>query len=90
MKLLIIPADKRQQYMAEFLEQNGIECVFYTPNLPMGNSERQFDGVIFPLPSVKFSRINCEYEVKPENIFPLVKRGGLAFAAMADGYLIGK
>ncbi len=88
MKLLIIPADKRQKYMAKSLEENGVECVFYNPNLPMGNTERQFDGVIFPLPSVKFSRINCEYEVKAENIFPLVKKGGLVFLAMADENLI--
>ncbi len=76
--------------MCDFLNKNGFECVFYTPNLPMGNVERQFDAVIFPLPSVKFSRINCEYEVKSENIFPLVKKGGFAFAAMADEKLLGE
>lgn len=84
MKLLIIPADKRQHHMTNYLNENGIECVIFNPLIGLGNSERQFDGVIFPLPSVKFSRINCEYDVRFENIAPLVKKGGFVLLAMAD------
>ncbi len=84
MKLLIIPADNRQLYTAEHLKENGIECTVYHPNLPMKDTENKFDGAVFALPSIKFSRVNCEYDVKLENILPLVKKGGYVFYAMAD------
>ncbi len=88
MKLLIIPADKRQKYMTEILEENGFECTFFEPNLLSGNTQRNFDAVIFALPSVKFSRVNCEYDVQLESVLPLVKKGGWVFSAMADeGFL---
>lgn len=83
-KLLIIPADNRQLFMTERLKKNGIECVSFHPNLPMRDTENKFDGVVFALPSIKFSRINCEYDVKLESILPLVKKGGYVFCAMAD------
>lgn len=83
MKLLIIPADNRQVYMTGYLEQNGFDCTVFTPNLPLGDSFRQFDAAIFALPSIKNSRINCEYEVNFANILPLIKKGGYIFSAMA-------
>lgn len=81
MKLLIITADKRQVYMSERLLEKGFDCTFYTPDLFV---EGQFDGVVFALPGVKFSRINCEYDVRLENILSLVKKGGFVFSAMVD------
>lgn len=84
MKLLIITADKRQSYMAERLKEKGFDCTFYNPNLSMSDNERQFDGAVFALPSVKFSRVNCEYDVRLESILSLVKKGGFVFSAMAD------
>ncbi len=70
--------------MTEHLKDKGFDCTLYNPNLTPDNNERCFDGVVFALPSVKFSRVNCEYEVKLENILSLVKKGGYVFSAMAD------
>lgn len=85
MKLLIITADKRQVYMSERLCEKGFDCTFYTPDLFV---EGQFDGVVFALPSTKPSGINCEYDVRLENILSLVKKGGYVFSAMApDSFL---
>ncbi len=84
MKLLIIQADNRQIYMKEYLEKQGFECTFFNVNLLSGDNERQFDAVIFALPTIKNSRINCEYEININNVLPLIKKGGCVFYAMAD------
>ncbi|MBQ7957044.1 MAG: hypothetical protein IJ279_03310 [Clostridia bacterium] len=84
MKLLIIQADNRQYFMTKYLEENGYDCTVFNPNLPSSDNERNFDGVIFALPTVKNSRINCEYEVRLDTIIPLVKKNGFVFSAMAD------
>ncbi len=85
MKILIVTADKRQIYMTERLKETGFDCTFYKPDLTLSDNERQFDAVVFALPSVKFSRVNCEYDVRLESILSLVKKGGYVFSAMADG-----
>lgn len=84
MKLLIIQADNRQIYMREYLEKQGFECTVFNVNLLSGDNERQFDGVIFALPTIKNSRINCEYEINIANVLSLVKKGGCVFYAMSD------
>ncbi len=84
MKLLIITSDKRQNYMAERLKENGFDCTVYTPDLSLQNMERYFDGVVFALPSIKLSRVNCEYDVRLESVLSLVKKGGYAFVGMAE------
>lgn len=88
MKLLIIQADNRQVYMTQFLEENGFDCTVFNPNLPSSDNERQFDVAIFALPTVKNSRINCEYEVRLDTILPLIKKSGCVFGAMADELFI--
>ena len=88
MKILIVTADKRQIYMTEKLRENGLDCTFYKPSLTLSDNERQFDAVVFALPSVKFSRVNCEYDVRPESILSLVRKGGYVFSAMADASFI--
>lgn len=88
MKFLIVKADKRQIYMTERLRENGFDCTFYKPDLTLSDNERQFDAVVFALPSVKFSRVNCEYDVRPESILSLVKKGGYVFSAVTDASFI--
>ena len=90
MKLLIIQADKRQLYMAQFLKKKGFDTTVFTPNLLSGDNERIFDGAIFALPTIKNSRINCEYDVSFENVMPLIKKGGAVFSAIADETFITK
>ena len=84
MKLLIIKADKRQEYMADRLREKGFICEFYKPNMTVNDMERQFDGVVFALPGIKFSRVNCEYDTRLESVLSLVKKGGCVFSSMAD------
>lgn len=84
MKLLIIQADNRQTYMTQFLKENHYECTVFSPNLFSGDKERQFDAVVFALPTIKNSRINCEYEVGLDMVFPLLKKNGYVFCAMID------
>ncbi len=84
MKLLIIPADGRQIFMAERLTENGILCEFYTPEI---SRRKRFDGVVFALPSTKSSRVNCRYDVTYGEILSLVKKGGYVFSAMGDSFL---
>lgn len=74
--------------MAEQLREKGFLCEFYKPNMSVGDTERQFDGVVFALPGMKFSRVNCEYDVRLENILSLVKKGGYVFSSMADEYFL--
>ncbi len=88
MKFLIITADKRQVYMTERLRENGFDCTFYKPSLTLSDNERQFDAAVFALPSVKFSRVNCEYDVRPESILTLIKKGGYVFSAVTDDSFI--
>ncbi len=88
MKLLIIKADKRQEYMSERLREKGFLCEFYKPNMSVNDMERQFDGVVFALPGIKFSRVNCEYDTRLENILSFVKKGGYVFSSMADEIFI--
>ena len=90
MKLLIIQADNRQLYMSQYLEKNGFDVTVFTPNLLSGDNERNFDGATFALPTVKNSRINCEYDVSCENILPLIKKDGVVFSAMADEAFLEK
>ncbi len=88
MKLLIITADKRQIFMAKRLQEKGFDCTFYNPNLTLNNNERHFDAVVFALPGQKNSRVNCEYDVRLENILSLVKKGGCVFSSMSDADFI--
>lgn len=88
MKFLIVTADKRQIYMTERLREKGFDCTVYKPDLTLSDKERQFDAVIFALPTVKFSRVNCEYDVRLGNILSLVKKGGYVFSAMADASFV--
>lgn len=90
MKLLIIQADNRQLYMSQFLEKKGFSTTVFTPNLLSGDNERKFDGAIFALPTIKNSRINCEYDVSCEKILPLVRKDGVVFSAMADDEFLSK
>lgn len=84
MKFLIVTADKRQIYMTERLREKGFDCTFYKPELTLSDREGQFDAVIFALPTVKLSRVNCEYDVRLQSILSLVRKGGYVFCAMAD------
>ena len=70
--------------MAEQLKEKGFLCDFYKPNMSVGGMENYFDGVVFALPGIKFSRVNCEYDTRLENILSLVKKGGYVFGSMAD------
>ncbi len=76
--------------MSQFLEKKGIRTTTFTPNLLSGDNERIFDGAVFALPTIKNSRINCEYDISCENILPLIKKDGVVFSAMADEAFIEK
>lgn len=84
MKLLIITADRRQIFMAEKLMKKGIECYLFTPEIFKSDRKEYYDGVVFALPCMKSSEVNCEYPVTLNEIFSLVKKGGYIFSAMSD------
>ena len=88
MKFLIVTADKRQIYMTERLIEKGFDCTFYKPELTLSDNEGRFDAVVFALPTVKLSRINCEYDVRLQSILSLVRKGGCVFSAMADASFV--
>ncbi len=70
--------------MAERLKEKGIECVLFTPEIFKDGRKEIFDGVVFALPGMKSSVVNCEYAVSLDEILSLVRKGGYVFGAMAD------